>query len=221
KKVLEVAGYACYDKVEHVPYGRFSLPDGKISSRRGKQAVLVDLLEYAENKAKDVIANRTFTIEKPEDVISKVAASVLNYSVLKVERGKDCVFDAEKAFSFEGETAPYMQYTYTRLESVLRKYAETDTTPNYTCFDESAFDLVKYINTFKETIALALEKRDASIVAKRVMEMCKQFNKFYTNNKILEENAGNTKAKINLVKSLKETLAVGFYIICIDTLKEM
>ncbi|MCQ2555905.1 MAG: hypothetical protein MJ149_01065, partial [Clostridia bacterium] len=76
-------------------------------------------------------------------------------------------------------------------------------------------------NTFKETISLALEKRDASLVAKRIMEMCKQFNKFYTNNKILEENAGNTKAKINLVKSLKETLAVGFYIICIDTLKEM
>ncbi|MCQ2564612.1 MAG: arginine--tRNA ligase, partial [Clostridia bacterium] len=100
KKVLEVAGYSCYDKVEHVPYGRFSLPDGKISSRRGKQAVLVDLLEYAENKAKDVIANRTFTIEKPEDVISKVAASVRNYSVLKVERGKDWVFDAEKAFRF-------------------------------------------------------------------------------------------------------------------------
>lgn len=220
-KVVELSGFDFYKNMEHVPYGRFSLPNGKISSRRGKQAVLVDLLEFVQNKANEVIKNRTFEIENPEDVATKVARSVLNFNVLKVERIKDCVFDVEKAFSFEGETSPYMQYTFTRLESILRKYTETNAVADYSCFDESAFELVKNINDFASILQSGLNKRDISLVVKRVMEMCKTFNKFYTTSKVLDGNDNTTKAKINLVKALKDTLTVGFYICCIDTLKEM
>ena len=220
-KVVELSDFDFYKNMEHVPYGRFSLPNGKISSRRGKQAVLVDLLEFVQNKANEVIKNRTFEIENPEDVATKVARSVLNFNVLKVERIKDCVFDVEKAFSFEGETSPYMQYTFTRLESILRKYTETNAVADYSCFDESAFELVKNINDFASILQSSLNKRDISLVVKRVMEMCKTFNKFYTTSKVLDGNNNTTKAKINLVKALKDTLTVGFYICCIDTLKEM
>jgi len=220
-KVVELSGFDFHKNMEHVPYGRFSLPNGKISSRRGKQAVLVDLLEFVQNKANEVIKNRTFEIENPEEVATKVARSVLNFNVLKVERIKDCVFDVEKAFSFEGETSPYMQYTFTRLESILRKYNETNAVADYSCFDESAFELVKNINDFASVLQSSLNKRDISLVVKRVMEMCKTFNKFYTTSKVLDGNDNTTKAKINLVKALKDTLSVGFYICCIDTLKEM
>jgi len=220
-KVVELSGFDFHKNMEHVPYGRFSLPNGKISSRRGKQAVLVDLLEFVQNKANEVIKNRTFEIENPEEVATKVARSVLNFNVLKVERIKDCVFDVEKAFSFEGETSPYMQYTFTRLESILRKYSETNAVADYSCFDESAFELVKNINDFASVLQSSLNKRDISLVVKRVMEMCKTFNKFYTTSKVLDGNDNTTKAKINLVKALKDTLSVGFYICCIDTLKEM
>ena len=127
----------------------------------------------------------------------------------------------EKAFSFEGETAPYMQYTFTRLESILRKHQQTKAKADYSCFNADAFDLVKMINNFKTTLQIALEKRDTSIVAKRVMEMCKTFNHYYTTTKILDGDNNTTNAKINLVKSLKECLNVGFNIICIAGLKEM
>ena len=220
-KVNELAGNEFYANMEHVPYGRFSLPDGKISSRRGKQAVLVDLLDYVLNNANEVIKDRKFEIENPEDVANKVARAVLNFNVLKVERNKDCVFDIEKAFSFEGETAPYMQYTFTRLESILRKYTETNAEADYSCLNNEAFELIKNINDFKSVIYLSLEKRDASLILKRIMEMCKTFNKFYTTTKVLDGNDQTTKAKINLVKALKDTLSVGFNLICIDTLKEM
>ncbi len=220
-KIVELLGLSYANKLEHVAYGRFSLPNGKISSRRGKQAVLVDLIEYAHNKAVDIIKDRKFELENPADVANKVTSAVLNFSVLKVERTKDCVFDMEKAFSFEGETAPYMQYTFTRLESILRKSETTDVTPDYSCFNTEAFELVKMINNFKQTLTLALEKRDSSIIAKRVMELCKTFNHFYTTTKVLDGNKNTTKAKINLVKSLKECLATGFKLICIETLKEM
>lgn len=220
-KIIELLGYDYYSGTEHVPYGRFSLPDGKISSRRGKQAVLVDLIEYIKQKAEAVIENRTFNIENPTDVASKVARAVLNFSVLKVERTKDCVFDIEKAFSFDGETAPYMQYTYTRLESILRKFDNDNCKADYSCFNTEAFSLVKMINNFTNTITTALAKRDPSILANRLMDLCKTFNKFYVSTKVLDGNPNTTKAKIELVKALKTTLKVGFNLICIDTLKEM
>lgn len=220
-KILELMGNGFAKNMEHMPYGRFSLPDGKISSRRGKQAVLVDLMEFVYDKAKEVIKDRKFEIENPEDVAQKIVRAVLNYSVLKVERTKDCVFDPELAFSFEGETAPYMLYTYTRLESILRKYDETDAVADYSCLNQEAFEIVKAINDFESTMRLSFEKRDTSLIGKKVMDLCKMFNKFYTTSKVLDGNDATTKAKINLVKALKETLAVGFKLLCVDTLKEM
>lgn len=220
-KIIELMGYPFSKDIEHVPYGRYSLPDGKISSRKGKQAVLVDLIDYIKQKATEVIKGRSFTIERPDAVVEKVARAVLNYSVLKVERTKDCVFDTERAFSFDGETAPYMLYTYTRLASILRKYTEESVSADFSCFDNDAFELVKYINDFTATMRIALEKRDSSILAKRIMDMCKAFNKFYTTNKVLDGNANTTSAKIQLVRALRDTLKVGFNLICIDTLEEM
>ena len=220
-KIIELMGYPFSKDIEHVPYGRYSLPDGKISSRKGKQAVLVDLIEYIKQKANEVIKGRSFTIERPDAVVEKVARAVLNYSVLKVERTKDCVFDTERAFSFDGETAPYMLYTYTRLASILRKYTDESVSADFSCFDNDAFELVKYINDFTATMRIALEKRDSSILAKRIMDMCKAFNKFYTTNKVLDGNANTTSAKIQLVRALRDTLKVGFNLICINTLEEM
>ena len=220
-KVIELMGNDFAKNMEHIAYGRFSLPDGKISSRRGKQAVLVDLMEHVSKKAKDVIKDRKFEIENPDNVANKVVRAVLNYAVLKVERIKDCVFDPELAFSFEGETAPYMLYTFTRLESILRKYENKDVVADYSCLNQEAFEIIKAINDFENTMRISLEKRDTSLIGKRVMDMCKMFNKFYTTTKVLDGNAQTSKAKVNLVKALRDTLSVGFNLICIDTLREM
>lgn len=220
-KIMELAGCDFYKDMEHVAYGRFSLPDGKISSRRGKQAVLVDLIEYTLNHANEVIADRKFEIENPEDVAKKVTRAVINYSVLKTERIKDSVFEVDKAFAFDGETAPYMQYTYTRLASILRKYTETSTECDLSALNEDAFQIVKMINSFNDTISLALTKRDPSIVSKKLIDLCKAFNKYYNSTKILDGNIASTNAKIKLIRALKTTLSVGFNLICIDTLEEM
>ena len=219
-KTLELCGFDYAKNMEHVPYGRFSLPDGKISSRRGKQAVLIDLIDYVRAKAKEVISTRTFTIEKPEDVVAKVARAVLNFSVLKVERIKDCVFDVEKAFNFDGETAPYMQYTFTWLESILRKHT-TSTKSDYSCFNREAFNLVIQINNFVSVVETALNKRDSSVLTNYLMDLCSLFNKFYVNTRVLDGNDSTTQAKVNLVRALRDTLDAGFNLICIDSLKEM
>lgn len=222
-KVLELAGEPFADKLEHIHYGLFSLPTGRIASRKGKQATLVDLLDYAKNKAYQVIENREFSIEKPEDVVNKVARGALNFSALKVEVGKDCIFDIDKAFSFEGETAPYMQYSYTRIESILRKagdlkFEEID----YSCLNNlESFELVKEINSIRATILSCFEKREPSMLTKKCMDICKALNKFYVATKVLGGEQKDICAKVNLLKIVRLGLKKLFHLICIDTLQEM
>lgn len=223
-KVLELAGYEFSKNLENIHYGLFSLPTGRISSRKGKQATLSDLMQLANEKAQEVIKDRTFTIENPDDVARKVARGVLNFATIKVEVGKDCMFDVDKAFSFDGETAPYMQYSYTRIESILRKFnaQSINSTPNYSILDnQDAFELLKAVNSVKNTIQLAFEKRDPSIVVKKSMDICKLLNKFYTSTKVLDGESGEIVAKVNLLKSTKIALALLFDLMCIDTLQEM
>lgn len=223
-KVLELAGFEFSKNLENIHYGLFSLPTGRISSRKGKQATLSDLMQLANEKAQEVIKDRTFTIEKPNDVARKVARGVLNFATIKVEVGKDCMFDVDKAFSFDGETAPYMQYSYTRIESILRKFnaQNINSTPNYSILDnQDAFELLKAVNSVKNTIQLAFEKRDPSIVVKKSMDICKLLNKFYTSTKVLDGESGEIVAKVNLLKSTKIALALLFDLMCIDTLQEM
>lgn len=224
-KVLELAGVPFSAGLEHIAYGRFSLPTGKISSRLGKQAVLVDLIDYVLNKATDVIKDREFTIEKPEDVARKVAKSVLAFNALNVERHKDCVFDLDRAFSFEGETAPYMQYSYTRIMSVLRKANELNlgaVEADYSCLKiEQAFSLIKMCSELDSVIASALEKRDPSLLLKFTMEMCKTLNKFYTVCKVLDDNLAEVKAKVEMLTKVKDCLQKAFHLLCIEAVVEM
>ena len=224
-KVLELAGMPFSSSLEHIPYGRFSLPSGKISSRHGKQAVLVDLIDYVLDKANDVIKNRTFTIENPQDVAMKVAKGVLSFNAINIDRNKDAIFDIDRAFSFEGETAPYMQYTYTRIMSILRKSKSLNLDneiADYSCLNQTqAFELIKMCCALEPTLTLALDKRDPSIVLKYCMEMCKTANKYYTVCKILDENKSQVKAKLELLTLVKNTLSTAFKLICIETVEEM
>jgi len=223
-KVLDLAGAPFSKGLEHIAYGRFSLPNGKISSRRGKQAVLVDLIEYVLNKANDVIKDRTFTIEKPEDVAMKVAKGVLAFNALNIERHKDAIFDIERAFSFEGETAPYMQYSYTRISSILRKAEKLNLTNDvdYSCLNsEQAFELIKMCCKLSSVVNTALEKRDPSLLLKHTMEICKTLNKFYTVCKILDDNYAQVNAKLKLLVLVQKTLKAAFNLLCLDTIEEM
>lgn len=223
-KVLELAKMPFAGGLEHIDYGRFSLPTGKISSRLGRQAVLVDLIDYVLNKAQDVIKDRTFEIEKPEDVAMKVARGVLAFNALNIERRKDAIFDIERAFSFEGETAPYMQYTYTRILSVLRKAESVVNTDeiDYSCLNnEQAFELVKLCDSLQHFVDLALEKRDPNIVLKYTMDLCKALNKFYTVCKIIDANIPQVNAKLKLMQKVKSTLEQTFHLLCLETIKEM
>lgn len=223
-KVLELLGYDFSKNLEHVYYGMFSLPTGKIASRKGKQAVLVDLMDYALNKVNNIISNRDFSKEKKDEIAKKIAYSALKFTPLKSERIKDTVFDTENAFSFDGDTSAYLQYTYARICSILRKAGKDIDIKNVdysTLNSTNVANLVLLLNNYKSSLTKALELQEPCVLCKYTLDICKMFNKFYTQERVVTEDENSTNAKLFLLLNIKKILTKLFSLICIDTIEEM
>ena len=223
-KVLDLMGYDFAKNLHHIYYGMFSLPTGKIASRRGKQAVLRDLMEYSYNKVLGIVEGRKFEFETKENVAQKIAMSALKFNAIKNERIKDSVFDIENCFSFDGDTSAYMQYTYARICSILRR-ANTNVDHDKIDWDylrgESVYNLAFHINLYNETLNNAYKQNEPSILSKYALNLCKLFNKFYIAEKVITENKQEVNAKIALLNVIKNTLKELFYVLCIDVIEEM
>ena len=223
-KVLELLGYDFSKNLEHIYYGMFSLPTGKIASRKGKQAVLVDLMDYALNKVNYIISNRDFSKEKKDEIAKKIAYSALKFTPLKNERIKDTVFDIENAFSFDGDTSAYLQYTYARICSILRKAGKEIDIKNidyFTLNSTNVANLVLLLNNYKFNLLKALELQEPCVLCKYTLDICKMFNKFYTQERVVTEDENSTNAKLFLLLNIKKILTKLFSLICIDTIEEM
>ena len=207
--------------LHHIEYGRLSLPEGKISSRKGKQALLKDIINEAISKAKEVISDRN--LEDPENVAKVVGIGATVYSVLKKDKIKDSVYDINSALNFDGDTSPYMQYTYARCCSILRKCPIKDNVElNYDYITSpEAFEILKLVNNFNETVSQALNNYEPSIISKKVMELCKLINIFYHKEKVITDNETESQTKLQLINLAKETIRYGLHLICIDTVEQM
>ena len=225
-KVIDLMDKPFKDKIKHIYYGMFSLPEGKIASRRGKQAIVRDILTDALKKAEEVIKDRDFTEEERKEVTKAVAMGAVVFSVLKNERIKDSVFDLEKALSFDGETSPYMQYTYARCKSILRNAKNLDLSGvdyDFECLnDDLAFEIIKMLNNFVDTLNVAKEKYEPSIISKYTLELCSLVNKYYHESKIIvPENLAETKTKLLLIEKASEIIKSALNLIVIDTVEKM
>lgn len=223
-KVLELLGFDFSKNLNHVYYGMFSLPTGKIASRKGKQAVLVDLMEFALNKVNNIVKDRNFTEEKKQEIAKKIAYSALKFTPIKNERIKDTVFDIENAFSFDGDTSAYLQYTYARICSILRKTKDYDKTNsiNFSHLNSDIIaNLVLLLNNYNLVLTKSMEQQEPSIISKYTLDICKTFNKFYTIERVVSDDEESTQAKLFLLKNIKTILTQLFHLICIDTIEEM
>lgn len=223
-KVLELLGYDFSKNLCHIYYGMFSLPTGKIASRKGKQAVLVDLMDIALKKVNSIISEREFSEENKNEIAKKIAYSALKYTAIKNERIKDTVFDIETAFNFDGDTSAYLQYTYTRICSILRKsqYKINFDNIDYSHLStEIVTNIILALNNYSSFVAKAMEQNEPSILCKYTLDICKMFNKFYNQEKVITENKDATNTKLYLLVNIKKILTRLFHLICIDTIEEM
>ena len=212
-KVVELMGYewAKTDLI-HVPYGLVSLEGGKLSTRSGNIIYAEDILRESVSKIKEVINDKNPDLQDKEEVAKMVGIGAIIFNDLYNQRIKDVTFSWDKIHSFDGETGPYVQYTYARAVSVLRKTGITDVPEEIDSSlltDEASVSLLKELIRFPEVVETAAERLEPSVVARFVMSVAQAFNHFYHENQCNVEDEKLKRARVKLVIIAKEAIKDG------------
>lgn len=206
-KVIEMMGYDWAKDMVHVAHGMVSLEDGAMSSRHGKVVFVKDVLNTAVDKARKVIEEKNPDLQDKEGTAEKVGVGAVVFAMLTSSRIKDIVFDYDKVLSFEGETAPYVQYTYARCNSLIEKAGAIGDNVDYSALSgESAGEVVKLIDRYKSVLTDVIKKYEPSYMTRHVIDLCQAFNKFYFENRILDAEEGVRNARLNLVKATMQVI---------------
>lgn len=222
-KVLELAGHEWAKDCVHVGFGLVKFADKKLSTRNGSVILLDDLLREAVTKTKEIINEKNPNLNNKDEAAKKIGVGAVKFMYLKNSRDKDIVFDWKEILSFDGETGPYVQYSYARGNSILNKGNKYTETPSYSklCSKEE-FELVKLIAGFNDVIVLALDKLEPSTLTRYIVEVSKAFNKFYNAHSVLNlEDEKLKAARLNLVKATLQVIKNGLDLLGIDIVEEM
>lgn len=215
-KVVELLGNEwAKDELVHIPYGLVSLEGAKLSTRSGNIIYAEDILLEAVSKIKEIIEQKNPDLENKAETAKKIGVGAVIFNDLYNQRIKDVSFKWEKLLNFDGETGPYVQYTYARCASIIRKLDKftLDGNVDYGILDEpDALALLKEISKFPKIVSDAAEKYEPSIVARFAVDVSQAFNKFYNSNRINveEENVKHTRAILVYItkETIKEAMAL-------------
>lgn len=223
-KTLELAGKDWAKDCVHVGFGLVKFADGGMSTRKGKVVLLDDLLSEAVSKTLEIINEKNPELENKEEVAKKIGIGAVIFTYLKNSREKDIIFDWKEILSFEGETGPYVQYSYARGNSILERAGEIDlTNVDYSKLNsKEEFELIKSLEGFKKNIHLAIEKFEPSVMSRYVIEVAKLFNKFYNAHSVLNlEDEELKKARLALVKASLQVIKNGLGLLGIEVVEKM
>ncbi len=211
-KVIELMGYDWTDGLVHVPYGTMSVNGEKLASRTGNVILLDDLFAEAIAKAEQIIEEKNANLKDKRKVAEAVGVGAIVFNALSNGRIKDTNFVWEEALSFDGNTGPYVQYTYARCASVLRK-AEGDVEEgDYTPASEETA-LIKLISAFPAKVQAALADYEPCVIARYALDVCAAYNLFYHNCNILKSEGGKKAFRLKLTAVAKQVLGS-----CLDLL---
>ncbi len=225
-KILEKMGYEWSKDLVHVPYGLVSLESGKMSTREGQVVFLKDLLDEAIAKTRSIILEKNPELENIEEVSRQVGVGAVVFNDLFNNRIKDETFEWDKVLNFDGETGPYVQYTYARAKSILRK-------AEYEAFDAAdmqakaltdvyAQDILSIMETFPQKVKEAADRYEPYIITRFTVSLASAFNKFYHENPIMNaDNEGTRKARLALTALTAEMIKQGLALIGVQAPEKM
>ena len=223
RKIIDLMGYDwAYDCV-HVMFGTVSLEDGALATRKGRVVFLEDVLKKAIEKTTEIINERNPNLENRERVAKQVGIGAVIFQELFNNRIKDYVFSWDKTLSFEGETGPYVQYTYARTCSILRK-ADMDINEevDYSVLtDNESFNVIKKLQGFKEALIVAHDKYEPFIITRYIVGLAQEFNRFYHECPIITDDERVKKARLLLTLTVNTVLKKGLELLGMEAPEKM
>lgn len=226
--ILKKLGYDWADALYHLSYGMVDLPSGKMKSREGTVVDADDLIKEMAGTAKAISEELGkldgYSETEKEELYRIIGLGALKYYILKVDPRKRILFNPEESVDFQGNTGPFIQYTYARIQSILRK-AEFDTSADLSenfSFHEKEKELIKQVQLFPETVALAAENHSPALVANYTYDLVKSFNSFYQNVQILGiENEEEKVFRVQLSNLVANVIKSGFKLLGIEVPERM
>ena len=217
KQVFEVAKLLGIDEkytngLEHVSFGMVQLPEGRMSTRAGNMIKLEDLLQESIDRAKKIIEEKNPDLEEKEETAKKVGVGAVIFNDLANSRIKDEIFDWNTALNFQGETGPYIQYTYVRTKSVLEKAGKLPSFKEIkveNLLDEYSQEVLKLIYNFDDILIQVTKKEEPSILSRYLIDLAKAFSSFYNENKIIVDDKDVQNARVFLTYSVGQVLKIG------------
>ena len=216
-KVLEKMGYDWSDDCVHIPFGMVSLEDGTMSTRKGKVVFLLDVLNNAIDKTREIVKEKNAGGDDLEKTSREVGIGAIIFQELSNNRIKDYVFSWDKVLNFDGETGPYVQYTHARAASVLRKAGDDAVAvasgmlePDMSLVTSDLdYRLMRLIGSFPDIVEEAAAKYEPSIITRHIIDIAQEFNRFYHDERILVEDAEEKKARLAIVEAARRTIENG------------
>jgi len=227
KIVLKKLGYDWADNIFHLSYGMVELPEGKMKSREGTVVDADDLIDEmintAREKSQELGKLDGYTDEEKENVYRIIALGALKYFILKVDPKKGMMFNPKESIDFNGNTAPFIQYTYTRIQSILKKIEQEDISFDKTIeISSKEKDLIKTIFDFPNVVKSAADTYSPALISNYVYEIAKEFNQFYHDFPILKtENENEKNFRINLARMVGTTIKNAMQLLGIDVPERM
>jgi len=227
KIVLNKLGYDWANRIEHLSYGMVELPEGKMKSREGTVVdaddLIAEMIDTARETSQDLGKLDDYSKEEKEDVYKTIALGALKYYMLKVDPKKGMMFNPKESIDFNGNTGPFIQYTYARIRSLIRKWdKEININIDINQLSDKELDILKTLYNFKGMIADAAKIYSPAMVANYVYELAKQFNQFYHDFPIFkEENEDIKEARIALSNFVGISIKNGMKILGIKVPEKM
>ncbi len=219
KALFKKLEFEIAEKIVHLSYGMVELPEGKMKSREGTVVDADDLMAETQKLAADELEKRySLSEEEIEQRSLTIALAAIKYQLLKVDITKNMVFDPKKAISFEGDTGPYLLYSYARASSILRKKAAPNSYAP-TQMEQSEIKLLKKIGFFPSAVSSAYQRLSPSVLATYSFELAQSFNEFYHSCQVI----GNEYEafRLNLVSLFRSTLSRCLDLLGVETIEEM
>ena len=223
--ILQKLGYTWAKNLYHLSYGMVELPNGKMKSREGTVVDADDLMEemvqVAEELSQELGKLEGYSDQQKEQLYRVIGLGALKYYILKVDPKKKIAFNPQESIDFQGNTGPFIQYTYARIQSILRR-AETCQLPKSVSLHPKEKELIKLLSLFPEVVQNAADTYSPALIANYVYDLVKEFNSFYQNVSILgEEDTDKRSLRVHLSRKVGEVIAIGFDLLGIEVPERM